>query len=70
MNDKEDSQHSRLAWDSDTSNKAYEGSSEALLLDWIMTPGKYAEWRGNTKSTWSVQKLAKIIEILSQGSPF
>ena len=50
---------SRICWDDDTPNGTYEGSSEALLLDWLKTPGNYAHWRGNnrgiTKQTIQLQ---------------
>ena len=56
--------HLRLAWDDDTPNGEYEGSSEALLIDWLKTPGKYADWRGNnhgiTKQTFN-QEIADMI---------
>ncbi len=40
---------SRISWDDDTPDGKYEGSSEALLLDWLKTPGNYAKWRGNNR---------------------
>ena len=46
--DKDAEMGERLPWDCDTRNKAYLGSSEAYyLLDWLKTPGYYAQWRGN-----------------------
>jgi hypothetical protein len=40
-------QEQRIAWDSDTINNVYGGSSESLLLDWLKCHGNYADWRGN-----------------------
>ena len=39
----------RIPWDTDTANKKYEGSSDALLLDWLKAHGNYARWRGNKR---------------------
>ena len=39
----------RCSWDKDTCNGEYEGSSEAMLLDWFKVPGNFAQWRGNTQ---------------------
>ena len=37
----------RRAWDTDTSNREYENSSEAMLIDWLVVHGNYAKWKGN-----------------------
>jgi hypothetical protein len=39
----------RLAWDDDTAEGLFPMSSEAMLLDWLKTPGNYANWRGNDR---------------------
>ena len=41
----------RLAWDTDTPDGKYEGSSEAMLLDWLKTPSNYSFWKGNNIGT-------------------
>ncbi len=41
----------RLAWDTDTPDGKYEGSSEAMLLDWLKTPSNYSFWKGNSIGT-------------------
>ncbi len=33
-----------MSWDDDTPDGRYEGSSEALWLDWLKVPGNYAYW--------------------------
>ena len=39
-----DADSSRISWDDDTPDGKYEGSSEALLLDWLKIPGNYSNW--------------------------
>lgn len=46
----------RIPWDTDTPNGEYEGSSEAILIDWLKTHGNYSRWRGN-KEGLSKQKI-------------
>jgi hypothetical protein len=41
--------HRRTSWDNDTPTGAYEGSSEALLYDWLKQPGQFAYWKGNSQ---------------------
>jgi hypothetical protein len=46
---------SRLSWDDDTADGSFAMSSEAMLLDWLKTPGNYQTWRGNDRG---ITKLA------------
>jgi len=39
--------HRRTSWDNDTPTGGYEGSSEAMLYDWLKQPGQFAFWKGN-----------------------
>ena len=45
---KEMSGEGRRAWDTDTLNREYAHSSEAMLIDWLLVHGNYAKWKGNS----------------------
>jgi len=64
----------RVAWDTDTPNGDFEGSSEAILLDWLKVHGNYSRWRGNREGISKQriqQELADTINLdgISKGVP-
>jgi hypothetical protein len=66
--DELDSQHwhRRVSWDNDTPTGSYEGSSEALLYDWLKQPGEFAYWKGNSQGISKVKIQHQVAKNINQ----
>jgi hypothetical protein len=56
----------RMSWDDDTPDGAFPMSSEAMLLDWLKTPGNYANWRGNDCGITKIAIQQEIADIINE----
>jgi len=56
----------RRAWDTDTSNREYEKSSEAMLIDWLLVHGNYARWKGNNSGISKREIQKEIADLLNK----
>ena len=56
----------RIPWDNDTETGEYDGSSEAMLLDWLKIPGNFAHWKGNERGISKREIQMELAEMLNR----
>lgn len=54
------------SWDTDGKDGSFERSSEAILIDWLRTPGNYDRWRGNDYGQTKVAIQQSVADLINE----